>query len=592
LQKLVNLIKKAFSLLDLKDKRKVQLMIPISVFLGLLDLVGVVLLGTVGTLAFRLISNDPKPTKLENILQSVIPGNVSLNTLILFLAVASILVLGSKTILQAFVNFKYLKFLAKLESDLSLKLFTKIIRSRASDVNNNKVSDYQYSLTIGANRVVTGIFQTAISFSSDAITTFLMAVFAIYASPLAFSVVFFIFGLTYYLINGPINRLSTKYGKQSMNVYISLSEGLLENFRGIKDVHVYKQEERLIKTFEIEKLESSLLSQKIFWLSSISRYFFELAILIAGVAIIAVLSVTTDLRHTVTAVVIFMSIGFRLIPNIQRIQSSMVSLRIAEGATESFFQYLEDFVEEKSNQIDIPALQSQGVFEFIKLDKVSFSYSGSESILKNISFKMDSNKTLAVIGESGSGKTTLADIIAGINRPTEGFVSFTESTDVHNGEIYKPSIGYVSQNSSLFGNDVYENIAFGKNPDSPDKSKIDQILQKFNLSFLSGSKYGAIRNTIRSDGTNLSGGERQRISIARVEYADPQIIIFDEPTSSLDAENKKRVIDYIKSVNHSKTIIIVTHDLELIDLCDYVLSISNGSIQFFGAAFDFNSGSS
>jgi ABC-type bacteriocin/lantibiotic exporter with double-glycine peptidase domain len=393
------------------------------------------------------------------------------------------------------------------------------------------------------------------------------------------------------LINGPIHRRSTKYGKESMNVHISLSEGLLENFRGIKDVHVYKQEERLIKTFSREKLEQSLLGQKMYWLSSISRYFFEFAILIAGVAIIVILSATTDLRHTVTAVVIFMSIGFRLIPNIQRIQSSMVSLRIAEGATAPFFKYLEDFHEGKPNQIDIPASQSQGVFDFIKLDKVSFCYSDSESILNNISFKIDSNKTLAIIGESGSGKTTLADIIAGINRPTEGFVSFTESTNLNNGGIYKPSFGYVSQNSSLFGNDIYQNIAFGKNPDSPDKSKIDQILGKFNLSFLSDSEFGTIRSTIRSDGTNLSGGERQRISIARVEYADPQIIIFDEPTSSLDAENKNRVTDYIKSINHSKTIIIVTHDHELVDLCDYVLSISNGSLQFFCPTSDFNSGS-
>jgi len=589
LQNLVDLIKKAFSLLEVRDKRKVLLMIPISVFLGLIDLVGVALLGTVGTLAFRLISNDPKPTRLENIFQSVIPGNISLNTLTLSLAIISILVLGSKTILQALVNFKYLNFLAKLESDLSLMLFKKIIRAKASELNNNKYSEYQYSLTEGSKRVVTGIFQNTVSFLSDSITTILMAAFAFYASPTAFVLALFIFGLTYYLINGPVRRRSTKYGIQSKNVSISLSESLLENFRGIKDVHVYKQEERLIQTFNREKWEQSLLGQKMYWLSSVSRYFFEFAILIAGVAIIAVLSVTTDFRHTVTAVVIFMSIGFRLIPNIQRIQSSMVSLRIAEGVTSSFFSYLEDFHEEKPNHINSSASQLQGNLEFVKLDKVSFRYSCGESLLKDITFKIDSNKTLAVIGESGSGKTTLVDIIGGINRPTEGFVSFTESHDLSNVEMYKPSIGYVSQNSSLFGNDIYENIAFGKNPDSPDKVKIDQILEKFNLSFLSDSEFGSSRGAIRSDGTNLSGGERQRVSIARVEYADPHLVIFDEPTSSLDAENRSRVTDYIKGINHQKTVIIVTHDLDLIELCDYVLEIANGRIEFFGTALEFSS---
>ena len=586
--KLIDLIKKAFSYLDVKDKRKVLSMIPISVFLGLIDLAGVILLGTVGTLAFRVISNDSKPTKLETIFKSIMPGNLSLNKLTLLLAIVAIIVLGSKTILQALVNFKYLKFLAKLESDLALMLFKKIIRARASDLNKNKYSDYQYALTIGTNRVVTGIFQTTISFLSDSITTILMAAFAFYASPTAFGLTLFIFGLTYYLINGPIHNRSTKYGQQSRDVYISLSERLLENFRGIKDVRVYRQEERLINTFSVEKQAQSLLGQKIYWLSSISRYFFEFAILISGVAIIGVLSLTTDLRHTVTAVVVFMSIGFRLIPNIQRIQGSMVSLRIAEGATASFFNYLEDFHEEKPEQIDSVPSQLKRTLDFVKLDKVSFRYSDSEFILRDITFKIDSDKTLAVIGESGSGKTTLADIIAGINRPTEGFLSFTESNDVGNAAIYKPNIGYVSQNSSLFGNDIYENIAFGKNPDSPDKRKINKILEKLNLSFLSESEFGSARGSIRSDGTNLSGGERQRISIARVEYADPQIVIFDEPTSSLDADNKSKVTDYIKSINHKKTIVIVTHDFDLIELCDYVLEIANGRIKFFGAASEFN----
>ena len=587
--KLLDLVKKAFSYLELKDKRKVLLMIPISIFLGLIDLVGVALLGTVGTLAFRVVSNDPKPTRLETTFQSIIPGNLSLNSLTLLLAVTAIIVLGSKTILQALVNFKFLKFLAKLESDLALMLFRKIIRTRASDFNKNKYSDYQYALTIGTNRVVTGIFQSTISFVSDSITTVLLAAFAFYASPTAFGLTLFIFGLTYYLINGPIHRRSTRYGQQSMEVYISLSERLLENFRGIKDVRVYRQEERLMKTFSDEKQAQSLLGQKMYWLSSIPRYFFEFAILISGVAIIGVLSLTSDIRYTVTAVVVFMSIGFRLIPNIQRIQGALVNLRIAQGATATFFKYLEDFHEDDLDLKTNSARPHKEGLDFIELMNVSFGYGDNEQILKDISFNMEAKRTLAIIGESGSGKTTLVDIIAGINKPLKGSIKFADSKGDNLGVDIKPSIGYVSQNSSLFGEDAYANIAFGKNPGNPDKAKIDEILLKFNLSFLSNLESKNTRSVIRSDGTNLSGGERQRISIARVEYANPQLIIFDEPTSSLDADNKNRVTEYIKSLNHKKTVIIVTHDLELVSLCDYVLLISDGRQVFFGTADDFNS---
>jgi ABC-type multidrug transport system fused ATPase/permease subunit len=565
--------------------------VPIQVGLGILDLLGVILLGTVGTLGFKILSNDSKPTRLEIILKSIMPTGISTEKLTVILACIAILVLGTKTALQAFINFKYINFLARLESDLSGKLFSRLIYADASKLNANKYSDYQYSLTIGANRAVTGIIQSAISFVSDSLTTILMSLLALYASPLAFLLAMAIFGLTYLAINGPIHRVSNQYGERSMNVHISLTEKLLENFRGIKDVRVYKKEDRLIEIFNEEKKEQSLLGQKVFWISSISRYFFEFSILIAGAAIIAVLTATTDIRRTVTVLVIFIAVGYRLIPNIQRIQNSLVSLRIAEGATSTFFEFLDKFDETKNVRPRNREILSDEDFEFLELEKIGFNYPDNlqQETISNISFKITKNSTLAVIGESGSGKTTLADIISGINFPTNGKIRFNRKIDVNTLSDLKPSVGYVSQSTSLFGDNIYENIAFGSSDEFLDTKKIEQILSELNLDFLfTQGEGGSIRN-IRSDGTNLSGGERQRISIARVEYANPSLIVFDEPTSSLDEENKSRVTNFIKKISGKKTIVIVTHSLDLLEFCDHVLLMRNGRLEFFGSVIDFKS---
>jgi len=588
---LIALVKKTLQYIEPKDRRRIFSLVPIQVGLGILDLFGVILLGTVGTLAFKIYSNDSKPTRLELILQSVLPDGITTEKLTFMLAAIAIFVLGTKTALQALINFKYINFLARIESNLAGKLFSRLIYADASELISNKFSDYQYALTIGTNRAITGIIQSSISFVSDSLTTILMSLFAFYASPAAFLLAMTIFGLTYFVINGPINRISSQYGERSMQVHISLTERLLESFRGIKEVRVYKKEARLVEIFDKDKKEQSLLAQKVFWISSISRYFFEFSILVAGVAIIAVLTLTTDVRRTVTVLVIFIAIGYRLIPNIQRIQNSLVSIRIAQGATSTLFDFLEKFEKNTKESRDLVSKIENKEFEFVELNEIAFNYPDNlnQDTISNVSFKIERNSTLAIIGESGSGKTTLADIISGINSPTYGDIHFNEKYDSNNLNKKLPSIGYVSQSASLFGENIYENIAFGSGNNELDIKKIERIVSDLNLDFLLDlENTGSIRN-IRSDGTNLSGGERQRISIARVEYSDPDLVVFDEPTSSLDEENKARVVNFIKKINGEKTIIIVTHSYDLLDLCDNVLVMKKGRSDFFGTVPEFRS---
>ena len=157
-----------------------------------------------------------------------------------------------------------------------------------------------------------------------------------------------------------------------------------------------------------------------------------------------------------------------------------------------------------------------------------------QEVLKGITFSLQAGEFAAIIGESGSGKTTLADLIAGINSPSNGTITFEEFESTESSPKIFPTIAYVSQNSSLFGDDIYENIAFGSKDGIVDKKKIDSILNNLNLNVLVTDMDATGLRILRSDGTNLSGGERQRIAIGRSEYADTQIVVFDEPTSSLD----------------------------------------------------------
>ena len=584
---IIELVKKGFFHLSKSDQRKIYFVIPISVLLGLLDLVGVILLGTVGTLAFKSISDDSRPTKLELFLGNLIPGEISTENLILILGIAAIFVLAAKTISQAIMNYKLAKFQARIETEIALKAFRRIIMSKASEFNSNKYSDYQYALTVGANRFVNGIIGSVIAFSSDTITTLIMAGFAFYASPIAFLAAFLIFLITYLLINGPIHDRSKSYGEEAAKIYVSMSEHILENFKGIKEISVYGKGDKLSQEFNQEKARSSILNQKMLWISSVTRYFLEISILVSAMGIVGVLLLTSDIRRSITVLVIFMAIGFRLIPNIQRMQNSLVTIRIAEGTTKGLMSILDSG--DKENEIGMQRHSISTGFDSINIQKVFFDYPDSSGALCDISFRLSKNKCLAIVGESGSGKTTLADLIAGINSPSSGTITFEKIGSPDNSPKIAPTIAYVSQNSSLFGDDVYENIAFGSNDIIIDKDRIESILSNLNLIDLLTDLETTGLRLIRSDGTNLSGGERQRIAIARSEYADTQIVVFDEPTSSLDETNREKVIDYIKRIRNHKTIIIVTHTLELLEYCDSVLQLENGQIIFYGSVADFKS---
>lgn len=585
MNKIIAFGKRALSFLTREDRTKVILTIPLLVALSLLDLAGLVLLGTVATLTFNLISNDSKPTRLEVIFQGLIPGDITQTALILTLSLVAVLLLSLKTISQAIFGYQFVKFQARLEADIATKLFNSLFHSSVSKVNLHKYSDYQYALIVGANRYVTGILGSGVLLLSDLFTALLMFIFAFYASPVSTIVATLVFAGVYLVFNGPVTSRARDYGRISAKSYVGLGEDLLESLRGIREIKAYSKEAIYRTKFKDEKTTSSLVNQKIFWLNGLMKYFLELAILMAGTLITISLVVTTDLRHAVTVAVLFLVIGFRLIPIIQRLQNSINSLRISNEATRTLFLYLEQF---DSLNVSPTNVEKKNPLQMTSIDveKVSCIFQNGSTALIDISFELESNLTLAILGDSGSGKSTLIDLITGLSSPTSGIIKFRSEPHHVNYAPGTYPISYITQSCALFGNDIYQNISLNQNTSHTDKLEIDKIVQDLNLRELAFLSNGKLRE-IRSDSTNISGGERQRISIARAKFFDTGIVILDEPTSALDEENEKRVVRYLAEIQHKKTVIVVTHSRELLNISDLVLYLDAGRAIFYGSIEDF-----
>jgi ABC-type bacteriocin/lantibiotic exporter with double-glycine peptidase domain len=213
--------------------------------------------------------------------------------------------------------------------------------------------------------------------------------------------------------------------------------------------------------------------------------------------------------------------------------------------------------------------------ESIKGIDLCFSYIEGSDVIKNISFEIRKGEKIAFTGESGSGKTTLADIIIGIYRASHGGL-YVDDVLVDNANIlsWRSKVGYIPQNIYLFDGTVAENVSFGSRAD---ENKIINALKTARIWEFLESKDGLLTR-VGDGGIQLSGGQKQRIGIARALYNDPEVLVLDEATSSLDDATETQIMDEIYDLSGNKTLIIIAHRLSTVERCDRNIRIEDGRI--------------
>ena len=209
----------------------------------------------------------------------------------------------------------------------------------------------------------------------------------------------------------------------------------------------------------------------------------------------------------------------------------------------------------------------------IHLQNISFGYSENKMVLENIDLSIQKGEKIAFVGPSGSGKSTLVDILIGLYRPMSGQIVVDDKIiSESNIKNWRKKIGYIPQSVYLFDGTVAQNIAFGQ---EYDEKKIKDVLAKAKiLEFLEAHQNG-IDTFVGEGGIKLSGGQKQRIAIARALYQEPEILVLDEATSSLDEAIEKEIMDEIYEISQDKTLIIIAHRLSTIDRCEKVYKIKN-----------------
>ena len=280
------------------------------------------------------------------------------------------------------------------------------------------------------------------------------------------------------------------------------------------------------------------------------------------------------IENLIPSLVLFGAAAFRMLPSANKILLSLQKIKYSKSAIELIYEEIKnDYNEKLTDRTDLSFN-----FKKLSLKNLSFKYkSANKFLFKDISLDISKGKIYGITGSTGSGKTTLADILMCLNNKTDGKILLNDSFDLNN---YKNSwqklIGYVPQNIYLLDDTIKNNIAFGELSNDIDEATLLKSIKLAKLEKLINNLEKGYDTNIGENGSKLSGGQIQRISIARALYTNPQILILDEITSSLDVNTEEEIINVIKNLKGEKTIILITHRLNMLKVCDDVFELNDG----------------
>ncbi len=385
---------------------------------------------------------------------------------------------------------------------------------------------------------------------------------------------------TIYLLNNSFNK---KRERNLMENSAELESQLVESLNAIKTIKQFgiesfsnlKTETRFIKLLN-SVYKSSLNGLFSKHSSDALSKIFTIIILWSGSYFVVDKSITPG-----TLLSFYAIIGYFTNPVSQHIGMNK-TIQNALIAADRLFEIMDLERETNENKIDL----NKNNMGHIIFNQVAFSYGTHTSVFKNLNLTIKQGKLTAIIGESGSGKTTLAALLQKLYPLNEGYIKIGDKNiNYFNDQSLRKRVSSVPQQLNLFAGNVVENIAVGEF--KPNMERILKICNDLGMLEFVESLPAGFATYLGENGATISGGQKQRLAIARAIYKDPEILIMDEATSSLDSESEYFVQKAIlKLKEEGKTIIIIAHRLSSIIDADEIILLEKGEVLEQGSHFE------
>ena len=527
---------------------------------------------TIGSSIFEIIS----PKLMGNITTRIFE-NLKMNTRIDFDYVIKICItLGVVYLLQGAFEFFRGRILVDVTQDLIAKfrreISEKVKYIPTSYYDKNKTGDLLSRMTNDVETLGKNLQQTISSILSSIVLIVGILTVMIKISPILTLVFLFTLPMTYF---------STKFiSKKSQGYFRRKSQGLgsmvgfvEENFSGSELIKAFNYEGRAEREFldinenlyEVSYRASFMTGIMLPIMTFISNLGYVMLSIVGGLLVLSGKLFVGDIQAVIQYV-------RRLANPIEQLAEMASIFQASIAAAERIFEFLDQEPEEEivTDEIKRPV-------EDIEFDEVYFSYDKKTPVINNLNLHVEKNKTVAIVGSTGAGKTTIVNLLMRFYDIDKGSININgiNIKDVSRKNL-RSLFGMVLQDSWLFRGTIYDNILYGRQ-DATREEVIDAAKKAYCHSFIEKLPKG-YDTVLNEEASNISQGQRQLLTIARALLSDPEILILDEATSSVDTRTEALIQKAMKNLLKERTNFVIAHRLSTIVNSDVILVLDKGDI--------------
>jgi ABC-type bacteriocin/lantibiotic exporter with double-glycine peptidase domain len=405
-------------------------------------------------------------------------------------------------------------------------------------------------------------------------------------SALIIAIIFFFIYFSFFFF---LKNILNDIGNERIDANTKRFKVVSEAFEANKEVKT-----KMLEDFYVAQFEKSA---KIYChnqsladiISQLPRYFLEI-LTFGGITLLLLVLMTLNNFNIVEILPImtmYALAGYRMIPALQQIYSAFSKLKfyspvlvsLHEQITKARYEFQEFHRADEFQKIH--KVSEISFKKSLVLENISFAYPNTKAkSVSHVSLEIEAFQNVGIVGVTGCGKTTLLDIIIGLLDPNEGHIKIDgQKINKGNKSSWMKKIGYVPQQIYLRDATIASNIAFGMEIESLNFEKIKEVAKISKIhDYIVNELPNGYNSTVGERGVQLSGGQKQRIALARALYNEPEILILDEATSSLDNITEKLVMESMNNLKNNITIIQVAHRLNTVKNCDKIFLLEKGKL--------------
>ena len=581
-----SVVARSFRILSASDRKKVFAVIAIQISFGLLDLVGVALVGILGALAITGVQAKGPGNRVAAVLQLLHLENHSLQSQATTVGLIAAGLLISKTIFSVIFVRKTVLFLSRRSAGISANLISRVLAQPLIQVQSRSMQQTLYAVTSGVDSIAMGVLNTVVLIISDTSLLVILAFGLFVVDPVVAVSTFFVFSGIAYLLYRLMQLRAVRLGEAQRVISIESSEKILEVLNSYREIVVRNR--RSFYARELGRLRyklADIIAERAF-MPNISKYVIEVTVVLGSLAIAALQFAVNDASHAVAVLSVFMAASTRISPAILRLQQGAINIKSSVGSAGPTLDLIEELeeLEAGSEKVDELDFEHAGFTGEIHLDDVTLTYPTKNSpAVRNISLRINSGEVVSFVGPSGAGKTTIIDIILGVLAPDSGRVQIQGNAPLDSIRLWPGAIGYVPQDVMISNGTIRQNVCLGYLSSDVSEESIWRALEVAQLADFVRNLPQGLETPVGDRGTKLSGGQRQRLGIARAMFTRPKLLVLDEATSALDGSTEASISEAVHNLKGGVTIVMIAHRLSTVKESDAIHYLDDGNLIMSGS---------